>query len=92
MWGDVENRKIRAPGSHRIRVLPGHGSDDLIDVAQVVCDPRRKMLPQRHRAEFRMQAAAREVGVGQPQRDEAIECSCPELLERVEELFERPAL
>ncbi len=88
----LEDRQVGLPGADGVGVLPRHDADDLADVAQVVRDPRRQVLPQRHDAEVRMPSAARHVGVGQPERVEPGEALGSQSIERVEQFAERPAL
>src|SRR5438445_3302640 len=71
-WGcsTVHDGEIRAPRPDRIAVLFRHHASDLRHMPEVVRDPRGQQLPQRYRAEFRVLALERELGVAQPPRGE----------------------
>ena len=59
-----EHGHERRPRPDLIAVLLGHDARDLGNVAEVVNDPARQQLAQRHRAEARMLARQVELLVG----------------------------
>src|SRR5215213_4198138 len=82
----VENRQVALPRSDGVGVLPRHDADDLADMAEIVRDPRRQMLTQRHDAELRVPAAPRQIRAGQAQSPEPLEALGPQLIEGIEQL------
>ena len=55
-----EDRQVCAPRTNSLGILLRHDSHHLPDVSQVVRDPRREVLAERHHAEFGVPAATRQ--------------------------------
>jgi hypothetical protein len=86
-----KNGQIRRPRTDRIRVLARHDPYHLADVPQIVCHPRRKMLPHRHDAELWMASSPIQIRFGQPKRVQRNEVLASEAGEFIQQFVERTA-
>src|ERR1041385_6048739 len=86
-----EHGQVRLPRPHRDGVLLRHHPCDLADVPQVVHDPGREQLRQRHAAQLGVRAAQRQLLRRQVPAAQRLEPLSPQLGEAVEQPLERPS-
>ena len=81
----IQDRKVCAPRTDRITILPGHHSAELGDVTEVVGHPRRQELSQRHRPKRRMLTFEEKLVLGQPPRGKSVQVLRTQVIELVEQ-------
>src|SRR4051812_40163603 len=88
----IHYRQICPPGPHGLAILLRHHARRLSDGPQVVRDPRRQQLTERHGSELGMFSFERELRLGQSpsrERRQTVRSSSGEF---VEQLLQRLAL
>ena len=86
-----EHGKKRYPGTDLIPVLLRHHARDLGEVSQVVYDPTRQQLPQRHTPQARVLPREVELPCGKPPGTEEIQIRSPQPSELGQERRQGPA-
>ena len=81
----IQDRKVCAPRTDCITILPGHHSAELGDVTEVVSHPRRQELPQRHQPKRRMLTFEGKLVLGQPPRCKSVQVLRTQVLELVDQ-------
>ena len=72
-----KNPEVGVPRTHGLPVLARHGLDDLLDVTEIVHDPRGEKVAQSHGAEFRMSAGKVELLFSKIERAKRLEVLAP---------------
>src|SRR5262249_33463705 len=81
-----QDREILLPRSNLGAILKRHGFGDLMKVVQIVNDPRRDQLAQRHATQRRVHAAAIQLLPSQTQGSQVIEVLRPQSAKGLQQL------